>query len=166
MQIGFDAKRLFYNKTGLGNYSRNLVQNLHRYYPANTFHLFAPRPIPAHPFFSETNFKLHQNTRSPSGFWRSWSQARDWTKQGIQVYHGLSNELPFTVPKGVKSIVTIHDLIFKTLPTTYPTIDRWIYDKKVKVSCTIADAIITISQQTKDDSVSYTHLTLPTTPYV
>ena len=28
MRIGFDAKRAFFNKSGLGSYSRNLIQGL------------------------------------------------------------------------------------------------------------------------------------------
>ncbi|MBK8828378.1 MAG: hypothetical protein IPO26_17225 [Saprospiraceae bacterium] len=37
--IAFDAKRLFNNFTGLGNYSRTLVRNLHQYFPENEYHL-------------------------------------------------------------------------------------------------------------------------------
>ncbi len=33
MRIGFDAKRLYNNFTGLGNYSRTLAGNLHHYFP-------------------------------------------------------------------------------------------------------------------------------------
>ena len=33
LRIGFDAKRLFNNFTGLGNYSRTLVHNLTEQFP-------------------------------------------------------------------------------------------------------------------------------------
>jgi hypothetical protein len=42
MKIAFDAKRLFNNHTGLGNYSRSLVRNLQLSYPTNEYHLFTP----------------------------------------------------------------------------------------------------------------------------
>ena len=155
MQIGFDAKRLFFNQTGLGNYSRNLVKNLHQYYPNPTYHLYAPRPIPSHSFFNHQRFILHQNTSISAAIWRSWGQTKQWTKQGLQIYHGLSNELPFRKPASVKTVVTIHDLIFKTLPATYPFLDRWVYDEKVKSSCQQADQIVAISQQTKEDICTY-----------
>ena len=40
MNIGFDAKRIFQNSTGLGNYSRDLVRNLANQYPENKYVLF------------------------------------------------------------------------------------------------------------------------------
>ena len=42
MNIGFDAKRFFNNKTGLGNYSRTLVSNLCRYFPHYNYYLYTP----------------------------------------------------------------------------------------------------------------------------
>ena len=41
--IAFDAKRLFNNFTGLGNYSRTLLKNLEHFYPQNEYHLFTPK---------------------------------------------------------------------------------------------------------------------------
>src|SRR5690625_6881296 len=40
--IGFDAKRIFYNSTGLGNYSRFVVQILSENFPDNQFTLYSP----------------------------------------------------------------------------------------------------------------------------
>ena len=36
MKIGFDAKRLFNNRSGLGNYSRTLVGQLVRNHPQDS----------------------------------------------------------------------------------------------------------------------------------
>ena len=43
MIIGFDAKRAYQNFTGLGNYSRDLIENLVEIYPENEYRLFAPK---------------------------------------------------------------------------------------------------------------------------
>ena len=40
MNIGFDAKRYFHNRSGLGNYSRDLVDHFIASYPANKYYLF------------------------------------------------------------------------------------------------------------------------------
>ena len=32
MKIGFEAKRAFHNHTGLGNYSRQIIQDLNEFY--------------------------------------------------------------------------------------------------------------------------------------
>ena len=60
------------------------------------------------------------------------------------------------MPRGIHktaipSVVTIHDLIFMRYPEFYKPIDRNIYFRKIKYSCTAADKIIAISQQTRSD---------------
>ena len=43
MLVGYEAKRIFHNKTGLGNYSRDLVRILATYYPKNQYFLYNPK---------------------------------------------------------------------------------------------------------------------------
>ncbi|HVK97413.1 MAG TPA: hypothetical protein VM368_06325, partial [Flavisolibacter sp.] len=43
MKIGFDAKRAFHNNTGLGNYSRTLIEGLAVHYPEHEYFLFNPK---------------------------------------------------------------------------------------------------------------------------
>ena len=40
MTIGFDGKRLYDNKTGLGNYSRTLLHRLINFYPNEQYKIF------------------------------------------------------------------------------------------------------------------------------
>jgi len=168
--IAFDAKRMFFNSTGLGNYSRTLVSNLSELYPANRYLLYTP-----HFSFSledltqarDDAFKPRINTaiRSPKGIWKTKIGGNIWrsmflgnaiNKDKPDIYHGLSNELPLNIQK-VKSrkIVTIHDLIFLRYPSYYPTFDRWMYLRKWKHSCNQADVIIAISKQTKEDLIEF-----------
>ena len=42
MKIGFDAKRILYNRTGLGNYSRFVVNSLSTHFPDNEYKLYSP----------------------------------------------------------------------------------------------------------------------------
>ena len=42
MKIAFDAKRALNNSSGLGNYSRNLLNALTFYFPENEYLLFTP----------------------------------------------------------------------------------------------------------------------------
>lgn len=48
MKIGYDAKRFFQNRTGLGNYSRDLVRIMQQFYPDNSYLLTRPllRTVP------------------------------------------------------------------------------------------------------------------------
>lgn len=158
MKIGFDAKRLFTNFTGLGNYSRNLVNRYRHDYPDDELILFTPsvKSDPrTRPFLEDGAFNIIQ----PKGFkplWRSLDIVTDLVSSGVQIYHGLSHELPLGISKlSIGKVVTIHDLIFKYFPQDYSWIDRQIYDRKWKHASVVADVIISISEQTKSDIVHY-----------
>src|SRR6187549_1970294 len=85
--------------------------------------------------------------------WRSFSIGQALIKEKISIYHGLSHELPFNIPKSIRKIVTVHDLIFLRYPQFYSRIDVAMYKAKVEYACRIADKIIAISKQTRDDLV-------------
>lgn len=158
MKIGFDAKRLFCNFTGLGNYSRTLVANLAKFHPKHSYHLYSPslkKQAKTAAFLQEPYQNFSPKTAFKS-FWRSFSIPKQLQKDGIELYHGLSHELPFGIQQsGIKSMVTIHDLIFKVYPETYSFFDRKIYDWKFQYSCQKANRIIAISEHTKRDIVHY-----------
>ncbi len=159
MKIGFDAKRAFLNASGLGNYSRNTLNALHQYYPENQQILFTPE-IKNEFFKNQNQFEVvsPQNPlfRIYSSVWRNFMVSRELKTRNIEIFHGLSNELPNGIHKtDVPSVVTIHDLIFIRFPEFYKTIDRKIYFNKVKYACSSAQKIIAISEQTKEDIIRF-----------
>ena len=161
-RIGFDAKRLFNNFTGLGNYSRTLVRNLSEYYPEEAYFLFSPkvkRNEETHFFSENTMFHVETPRKTKGFYWRSWGMKNDLTRHKIDLYHGLSHEIPFGIKKtGIPTVVTIHDLIFKHYPDQYSWIDRQIYDYKFRYACENADHIIAISESTKNDIIQFYHI--------
>lgn len=155
MRIGFDAKRIFQNATGLGNYSRAVVKNLAALYPEHEYFLFTPNASHRLPF--ETSAQV-QTVVGRGSVWRSFGIRRDMIKHKIDVFHGLSNELPFSINKAdVKSVVTIHDLIFGLFPHHYPGVDRTVYELKTKFAVNHADVIVAASESTKRDIVATYH---------
>ncbi|MDR2223174.1 MAG: glycosyltransferase family 4 protein [Flavobacteriaceae bacterium] len=159
MKIGFDAKRLFHNNTGLGNYSRDLVRIIHHYFPSNTYVLFNPKPKNI-PFFSDAS--NHFEIISPKGLmrklhfiWRTYCIGKEPVTRTLDVYHGLSGEIPTDIPSNVKTVVTIHDLIFERYPHLYSYWDRKAHFKKFKYAVDHSHAIVAISEQTKADIVQY-----------
>lgn len=160
LKIGFDAKRAFLNKTGLGNYSRATIQSLIKNFPENFYYLYTPKvgTIPSSNFWVDL-----KNTfvRLPAAgvlksFWRSKSIVTDLKRDEIQLYHGLSQELPFGIKKsGIKTVVTIHDLIYLKYPNYFGLINRKIYEWKARTACAIADLIIAVSEQTKADIIQH-----------
>jgi glycosyltransferase involved in cell wall biosynthesis len=159
MQIAFDAKRAFHNGTGLGHYSRTLIQSLSRVYPKHDYWLLNPKPGKR---FSVNGTSLHEvQPQAPlhrwlSGAWRS-SWCKSWlTQHHIELYHGLSHELPQGIDRtGIATVVTMHDLIPVRYPGQYKWIDRQIYERKFRYACQKADRIIAISEQTKADIVAF-----------
>lgn len=164
MNIGFDAKRAFLNNSGLGNYSRTLIKSLYKYYPTNSYHLYSPK-VRRSRFYqlvrASNKFHIHQPEglvyKKLDSVWRSYGMTDELIHDGLDIYHGLSNELPINIGqnKATKKIVTIHDLIFLRYPRLYSLIDRTIYNYKFKTSCEHADLIVAASQQTKDDILHY-----------
>jgi glycosyltransferase involved in cell wall biosynthesis len=156
MRIGFDAKRAFYNQTGLGNYSRFVINALLKNYPENYYHLYASGgeiPVTESVDFHKLKSQIKKKSNP---LWRTWLINNDLQRDSINIFHGLSNEIPFRIHKtGIKSVVTIHDLIFLRYPELYPAIDRWIYNQKFRYACQNADAIVAVSEQTKRDIVEF-----------
>ncbi len=157
MRIGFDAKRIFFNRSGLGNYGRNILSALFAFHPENNYFLFSP-PTPAE-LFPEGK----PNIITPHGiynffptYWRNNHIGHDARQHHLNIYHGLSNELPHDIQSAkVKSVVSIHDTIFMHYPQWYKWHDRIIYKQKTAFACKEADAIIAISQQTKNDLIHF-----------
>lgn len=159
LRIAFDAKRLFCNQTGLGNYSRQLVSGLVERFPQAEALLFTPKMV--HNGDTAAFFRAPYRTILPQGvvgggFWRSWAVKHDLKHARPRIFHGLSNELPFTMAHTkIPSVVTIHDLIYKHVPEDFPAVDRLAYQFKFKSACSLATRIIAVSQATKDDIVAH-----------
>ena len=161
--IGFDAKRIVRNGTGLGSYGRTLVNDLAQRQDLE-LRLYAPdkgrddlrsqiieRPNVSfcYPHFSSF-FHL------PSSWWRVKDVVSDLQRDGVQLYHGLSGELPIGIRQsGIRSVVTIHDLIFLRHPEFYHWLDTKIYAWKFRQTLKEADHIIAISECTKRDIQYY-----------
>ncbi|HLT93033.1 MAG TPA: glycosyltransferase family 1 protein [Membranihabitans sp.] len=154
MRIGFDAKRAFQNRTGLGNYSRTLLNNLNNFFSQEEYILFAPKKN------TEYSDQFRDNAIiTPSGnsiLWRSFGIKKDMQAAGIDLFHGLSNELPFGMRRsGIPSVVTIHDVIFDIIKDDFPWHDRWIYRLKTKKCIEESTKIIAISQSTRNDIIRF-----------
>lgn len=157
MKIGFDAKRLYNNFTGLGNHSRTTLDILSEYYPDNRYILYTPsvkyNEITSHYLEMENCDTIVPKGLFRGSLWRTFFVAQDTKHDEIDLFHGLSNELP--VGLKVPSVVTIHDVAFRGFREMYHWQDRKIYDIKWRYACNNADRIIAISEYTKSDIVKY-----------
>ena len=188
MIIGFDAKRIVRNATGLGSYSRTLINSLTAADADTRFILYAPdegrddlrqqiaeRQNVRYSFFrsqkSETKsqksflFSL-SSLLSPlnipllggmrGALWRSSGIVNDLKRDGVQLFHGLSGELPRGLQRaGIPGLVTIHDLIFLRHPEYYNPIDVFLYRRKFRSTLREAQRIVAISECTKRDILAF-----------
>lgn len=167
MIIGFEAKRAVANNTGLGNYSRLVVDVLSELYTDNDYRLYAPNVSNT----TRMDNLLHRGNLQliapDTALWRHasalWRVERGLTNQlrrdKVQLFHGLSNELPLDIARiKIPSVVTIHDLIFRRCPEGYKALDRAIYDYKFRHAAINASRVIAISERTKSDLMELYHI--------
>ncbi len=162
--IAFDAKRIVRNGTGLGSYGRTLVNDLAA---LGRYRLLLYAPDAGR---DELRCQVPESQtvsyRYPSGlgqwlksWWRTWGVVADARRDGARLFHGLSGELPVGIASsGMRSVVTIHDVIFLRHPEFYHWADRKIYAWKFRQTVRQADHIIAISECTKRDIMEYGHV--------
>lgn len=155
INVAFDAKRFFQNSTGLGNYSRTILNSLNKYH-SRFFKLFLFSPFSSvnSPFLpGKTSFNIVVPHWYQAFFWRSFGLVKDIKRHKINIYHGLSNELPveFIKNPNIKWVVTIHDIAFLYFKMDYSFFDRLVHFQKIKYSCNKADVVIAVSEYTKLD---------------
>ncbi len=164
MKIGFDAKRVFFNRTGLGNHNRRFVEAFLDKKSEAEVVLFSPKSARKSPFSRLFDSKKVEIVE-PSGIfrlfggaiWRSFFLKNEIEKSGIDAFVGLSNELPFFISRlpNVRKIVVVHDLIFLRFPKFYPRLDRFFYRLKTKNACRTADFVVAVSEQTRADLIEF-----------
>lgn len=163
--IGYDAKRIVCNNTGLGNYSRNLVNALVAADRDTEFKLYTPcegrKELRTQiQVAGNVNFVYPHSIhcRLQRDLWRSGGVVKDLLRDKVNLFHGLSGELPRGLRKaGIPGIVTVHDLIFLRHPEYYHWADVQIYKWKFFRMLKETERIIAISKRTKQDIVEFGH---------
>ena len=159
LTIGYDAKRALSNGTGLGNYCRTLLNDLGTIDTTDSFRLYVP-DLGRDDLRSQLDMPRNMNFVTPANklvkplrsLWRIKGIVNDLKRDGVDIYHGLTGELPLGLSEaGIKSVVTIHDLIFMRCPEYYNPVDVAIYKWKFRNAIRQANRIIAISECTRRD---------------
>lgn len=165
MTIGFDAKSIVCNITGCGNYGRTLVGDMAEAVPAGTvLNLYSPvrgdealrRQLTLRPCMRFVYPDAAGINAPLRALWHVRGMVKDLVRDGVRLYHGLAGELPVGIREaGIRTVVTIHDLIFMRHPEWYSWADRKLRQWKFRKTCREADRIIAISECTKRDIMLY-----------
>jgi glycosyltransferase involved in cell wall biosynthesis len=150
MKIGFDAKRAFCTQAGLGQYSRQHIRMIAGEFPEWELHLFTPE-IRIQEFVNEisaySNVYIHSNSGGASWYWRSYGIVKSLENFGLNLFHGLSNELPRGL--AIPSVITLHDIIPFQDPSFQPLAQNLIYRWKMRHGIKHANQIICVSKFTQ-----------------
>lgn len=161
MRVGFDGKRAVMNMTGIGNYSRLVIESLAEEYPGSDFYIYTPKlknnpRLKTIESLSNVRFCLPPPSGFGGGLWRTFGITNNLRADKVDIFHGLSNELPLNIQEAhIPSVVTVHDVIWRVLPHTFSAFDRRIDDFKYGRSCRNATRIIAISENTKNDIIKF-----------
>lgn len=158
LNIAFDTKRLFSNVTGLGTYARAFIWEFKRLFPKSIIHLYTNHGTLStvrsdiQYLLDDPQIRIHAYNGKWPNLWRNKTIVKDLIKDQIDLYFGLSNELPWGIHQtNIRTIVIIHDLIHRIIPQDFYPWDRLIYRIKTQYAVQQGDHIICVSQNTRND---------------
>ena len=159
MRVAIDGKRYYLNSSGLGRYSRSLINQLISLGDEEDLDLFLYRPKgevkfepKSHPHLTEVKADYLFPGHIGNAIWRFTKLPSLINNSGYDLFHGPSHVLPGKLK--CPSVVTMLDLIFMRYPQYFKAWDRNYYRTSFKKSAQLADHIISISEATKADLIN------------
>ena len=120
MRIGIDARLWGEPRSGIGRYTRSLVETLVKLAPEERWVLYLDRPARDLPADVEARC-LPWPRRL---LWTLWAARRDLARRPVDLFHGVTGfELP--AARGVRFVTTVHDLVPFRFPRLVPWRHRW-----------------------------------------
>lgn len=160
LNVAIDAKRYFRNTSGLGRYSRTLVNALLQEGGSDQLRLTLFKPPGASPFDPPEGDNVKTITANyrlggdlGNALWRFYKLPGILAEKRFSLFHGPSHVLP--KGGGCPMVVTMLDLIFLRYPQYFRLWDRNYYHRIFRKSAHRADHIISISEATKGDLVNF-----------
>ena len=157
--IYVDVSAAVHAKAGIGRYAEQLANALLTAQP-DRFGLFANQG--QYGRFPATLTRHNPPRRGINLGYKPWRMAV-WLGQlgrvpfnrlvpDATLFHATEHLLPPL--RGVPTVLTVHDLIFKLFPAYHKKLNYWFLNAAMPLFCRRADAIITISQASKRDIVT------------
>lgn len=155
MRVGIMGRSLRAQQSGVGRYTRNLVEALCEALPADSPVVFLTQD---HTGLSRNDVTaVYAPFPTPSEYARAlWEQTvvpREARRQGITVYHSPNYILPLALR--CPSVVTVHDVIFRSLPQLHRWQSRLYLSFFTNWAVRRADCLIAVSQTTADELARY-----------
>lgn len=162
MRVGVDARFITrLPRRGIGNYSLHLIRELVELAPHISFFLYISAEDLDGVLPISSNVTVRRLAMTSYPLWEQLCLPRASAADKVDILHCLGNTAPLRLPGSVKLVLTLHDVmflrsgVFVPRPTnSYQTLGRF-YRQVVVPSCAlIADAVITVSEYSRNDILS------------
>ena len=155
MRILLDARGAsWYNGTGIGTYTYNLIESMINIDNANNnFHLFCSGE--KENAFYKDNTKIIMSSRRHQHFFENSYIPLYADKESIELYHVPQNGMGLNEKGDFLKVVTIHDLIPYVLPETVGKAYLKNFLKNMPSIFNDADGILTVSEYSKKDILKF-----------
>ena len=157
MRVALDLSAAVQGRAGLGRYAEELARALVAFTGDEPIRLFYTDPqgrLPAPPLDALPRRTLRWSTKP----WRLSALVSSYTRLPMDsllgeadLFHATEHLLPNL--RRMRSVFTLHDLIFLKYPETHLPLNRWFLTLMMPRFLRRADAVICVSQWTKDDAV-------------
>jgi glycosyltransferase involved in cell wall biosynthesis len=158
MAIYIDVSSAVHSKAGIGRYAGSLAQALVAMEP-DRFRLFYNRVKESRP---PSGLEAVPKRTIRAGY-KPWRMAV-WMGQlarlgfnrlvpGAELFHATEHLLPPL--RNVATVLTVHDMIFRLFREHQKPLNYWYLNATMPIYCDRADALITVSESSKRDIVSY-----------
>jgi glycosyltransferase involved in cell wall biosynthesis len=148
--------------TGIGTYTEQLYQHIWAIDATNKYVFFSNRHSERLEQCGGDNVAF---MRAPSPLankylrvgWENAVLPIRLLKGEVDLLHSVNYSLPFLMPSRIKKIVTVNDLIWLKFPDQFPRDSVRAAKKRFQHACRSADAIISISENTREDVLEGFH---------
>jgi len=159
MKICLDLSPAVHHHAGLGRYAQELLLALAAADGQNEYVVFynnpaAARVDPTLNHFSQITTPLSYKPWRLSAMLAHFTRfSQDYLFPGVDLFHATDHLLPHF--RRIKSVFTLHDLIFLFHPETHKPMNRWFLTLMMPRFLRAADAVIAVSECTKRDAIRF-----------
>ena len=146
MRIGIDARALVGQRRGIGNYLYNILLNLKELDQKNEYVLYSHKDF-ALPFAAD-RFTKRIGSGVTTAIGTAWLQTQGLKfirSDNLDVFWGVGSVLPFGLPKDIKKIITVYDLVYLHFSSTMNKWNILVHRLFHRRSMAKADLVVTIS---------------------